>query len=162
MQEMQEKWVRSLGWDDPLEKEMATHPSILAWESHGQRSLAGCNPWGCRVRHDWTDWALVHGSSIFSFLRDFIQFSAVTASIYISNISSQMLPFLQILANICYLWSFLMTGILTSVRLYLTVVLIYISLMISSVEKSLCVYSHLHILFGKMYSLFFDYFLTHF
>ena len=24
-------WVRSLGWEDPLEKEMATHSSILAW-----------------------------------------------------------------------------------------------------------------------------------
>ena len=28
---MQESWVRSLGWEDPLEKEMATHSSILAW-----------------------------------------------------------------------------------------------------------------------------------
>ena len=28
----QKTWVRSLGWDDPLEKEMATHSSILAWE----------------------------------------------------------------------------------------------------------------------------------
>ena len=31
MQEMQEMWVRSLGLEDPLEKEMATHSSILAW-----------------------------------------------------------------------------------------------------------------------------------
>ena len=29
---MQETWVRSLGWEDPLEKEMATHSSTLAWE----------------------------------------------------------------------------------------------------------------------------------
>ena len=29
---MQNTWVRSLGWEDPLEKEMATHSSILAWE----------------------------------------------------------------------------------------------------------------------------------
>ena len=29
---MQETWVRYLGLEDPLEKEMATHPSILAWE----------------------------------------------------------------------------------------------------------------------------------
>ena len=29
---MQETWVRSLGWKDPLEKEMATHSSILAWK----------------------------------------------------------------------------------------------------------------------------------
>ena len=30
---MQETWVRSLGQEDPLEKEMATHSSILAWEN---------------------------------------------------------------------------------------------------------------------------------
>ena len=30
--EMQEMWVRPLGWDDALEKEMATHSSILAWK----------------------------------------------------------------------------------------------------------------------------------
>ena len=29
---MQETWVRFLGWEDPLEKEVATHPSILAWK----------------------------------------------------------------------------------------------------------------------------------
>ena len=29
---MQETWVRFLGWEDPLEKEMATHSSVLAWE----------------------------------------------------------------------------------------------------------------------------------
>ena len=28
---MQETWVQSLGWEDPLEKEMTTHSSILAW-----------------------------------------------------------------------------------------------------------------------------------
>ena len=28
---MWETWVRSLGWEDPLEEGMATHPSILAW-----------------------------------------------------------------------------------------------------------------------------------
>ena len=45
---MQETWVRSLGLEDPLEKEMATHSSILAWKSHGQRNLAGYSPWGCK------------------------------------------------------------------------------------------------------------------
>ena len=29
---MQERWVQSLGWEDPLEREMATHSSFLAWE----------------------------------------------------------------------------------------------------------------------------------
>ena len=32
MQETEEKWVRSLGWEDPLEEEMATYSSILAWK----------------------------------------------------------------------------------------------------------------------------------
>ena len=32
VQEMQETWVQSLGQEDPLEKEMATHSNILAWE----------------------------------------------------------------------------------------------------------------------------------
>ena len=41
---MQETWVQSLGWEDPVEKEMATHSSILAWEIHEQRSLAGYSP----------------------------------------------------------------------------------------------------------------------
>ena len=36
-----------------LEKEMATHPCILARESHGQRGLVGYSPWGHKtVRHD--------------------------------------------------------------------------------------------------------------
>ena len=38
---MQETRVGSLGGEDPLEKEMATHSSILAWKLHGQRSLEG-------------------------------------------------------------------------------------------------------------------------
>ena len=42
----QETWVRSLGREDPLEKEMAPHSSILAGESHGQRSLVGYSPGG--------------------------------------------------------------------------------------------------------------------
>ena len=42
---MQESWVQSLGWEDPLEEGMATHSSILPGESHEQRSL-GYSPWG--------------------------------------------------------------------------------------------------------------------
>jgi len=50
---MQETWVRSLGWDDSLEKEMATHSSILAWkipwtEESGRQQFIGSQ----RVRHD--------------------------------------------------------------------------------------------------------------
>ena len=50
---MQETWVRSLGREDPLEKEMATHSSILAWKilwvKPGRLQSKGSQ----RVRHDW-------------------------------------------------------------------------------------------------------------
>ena len=39
VQKMKEMWVQFLGREDPLEEEMATHSSILARKSHGQRSL---------------------------------------------------------------------------------------------------------------------------
>ena len=42
---MQETWVKPLGQEDPLEKEMATHSVFLSGKSHTQRSLAGYNPW---------------------------------------------------------------------------------------------------------------------
>ena len=52
---VQKAWVQSLGWEDPLEKGMATHSSILAWRIPGQRRLAGYSPWGCqRAGHDLT------------------------------------------------------------------------------------------------------------
>ena len=51
---MQETWVQSLGWEDPLEEGMAIYLSILAWESHGQKSLVGYSSWGCKESdHDW-------------------------------------------------------------------------------------------------------------
>ena len=50
---MRETWVQSLGWEDLLEKEMATHSSILAWripwtEEHGRLQPMGSQ----RVGHD--------------------------------------------------------------------------------------------------------------
>ena len=45
---MQEMQFRSLGREDPLEKGMTTHSSILAWKSSRQRSLAGYSPWSCK------------------------------------------------------------------------------------------------------------------
>ena len=38
--------VWSFGYQDPLEEELATNFSILAWKSHGQRSLLCCGPRG--------------------------------------------------------------------------------------------------------------------
>ena len=53
VQEMEETQVQSLGQEDPLEEEMATHPSILAWriprtEEHGGLQSMGSQ----RVRHN--------------------------------------------------------------------------------------------------------------
>ena len=51
---MQETCVWSLGWEDSLEKGMATPtPVFLPRESHEWKSLAGYNPQGHRVGHDW-------------------------------------------------------------------------------------------------------------
>ena len=50
---MWEPWIRSLGWEDPVEKEMASHSSILAWrvpwtEESGRLQSMGLQ----RIRHD--------------------------------------------------------------------------------------------------------------
>ena len=58
---LQQLWVRSLGQEDALEKEMAYHfsilysvfriqnsPVFLPGEVHGERSLMGYSPWGCK------------------------------------------------------------------------------------------------------------------
>ena len=50
---VQEIWVWSLGREDLLEKEMATHSSMHAWKSHGQRRLVGYSPWGRKKSYDW-------------------------------------------------------------------------------------------------------------
>ena len=61
---MRETWVQSLGWEDPLEKGMATHTSILPWiiprGACGQRSLAGYSPW-CLIESDVT--AIKHSTA---------------------------------------------------------------------------------------------------
>ena len=50
---MQETGVQSLGWEDPLEEEMATHPSILAWRIPRTEEAGGLLSTGSqRVRRD--------------------------------------------------------------------------------------------------------------
>ena len=46
--------VQSLSWEDPLEKEMATHSSILAWEIPWQRGPVGYSP-QCHKESDTTE-----------------------------------------------------------------------------------------------------------
>ena len=52
---VQEARIPSLGGQDPWEKGMATQCSALPGEPHGQKSLAGYSPWGCKesdTRHN--------------------------------------------------------------------------------------------------------------
>ena len=50
---VQETWVRSLGWEDPLEKRTATHCSILSWTIPWTEEPSGLQSMGSkRVRHD--------------------------------------------------------------------------------------------------------------
>ena len=51
---MWENWVRFLGWEDPLEKAMATHSSTLAWKIPWTEKPGRLHPMGSqRVGHDW-------------------------------------------------------------------------------------------------------------
>ena len=52
---MQDTWVQSLGWKNPLEKELETHSSILAWRIPWTRSLVGYSPRGHK-ESDTTKW----------------------------------------------------------------------------------------------------------
>ena len=54
MQEIQETQVQSLSWEDPLEEEMATYCSVLAWRIPWTEEPGGLQSMGLqRVRHDW-------------------------------------------------------------------------------------------------------------
>ena len=72
---MQETWVRFLGWEDRLEKEMAIHSSILAWKIPWTEEAGGLQSMGWqRVGHDWATtharthhrWTNVGGSRLYS------------------------------------------------------------------------------------------------
>ena len=62
---MQETQVRSLLWEDPLEKEMATHSSVLAWRIPGTGEPGGLPSTGSqRVRHDLSDLAAAAAAAL--------------------------------------------------------------------------------------------------
>ena len=45
---MQETWIQYLGWEDPLEKEMATHSNTLVWEVAWTEEPGQDSPWSCK------------------------------------------------------------------------------------------------------------------
>ena len=67
---MQETWVRSLNWEDPLEKTMATHSSILAWRipwTEEPGGLQGYSPWGCKELDMMEQLVSAHAHTLKSF-----------------------------------------------------------------------------------------------
>ena len=93
---MWETWVRSLGREDPLEKEMATHSSILAWRIPWTEEPGGLQSTGSqRVRHDWA--TSLHFTSLHftfhpsakvlkAFLQNFIELTKDDV-IYLNNLT---------------------------------------------------------------------------
>ena len=61
MQETQELWVQSLGWEDPLEKETATHSNILAWKIPWTEEPGGLQSMGSQ---SWTKQQIARGKVI--------------------------------------------------------------------------------------------------
>ena len=65
---MQETWVQSLGWEDPLEKGMATHSSILAWRIPWTEEPDALQSVGSqRVGHEWATYTNIMNISCYSF-----------------------------------------------------------------------------------------------
>ena len=95
---MWETWVWSLGWEDPLEKEMATHSSILPWRIPWTEEPGGLQSMGLqRVGHDW-------GTSTFtlSYLRVMsASFSRWTSGIFPWKFASSS-AFLLRAASFCH------------------------------------------------------------
>ena len=66
VQVMQEMWVWSLGWEDPLEEGMKTYSNILGWRIPWTEEPGGLQSTGLhRVRHNWSELAHTHALSSF-------------------------------------------------------------------------------------------------
>ena len=78
---MWETWVQSLGREGPLEKEMATHSSILAWRPHGRKSLLVYSPRGHK-ESDTTERLNFHYSCIYIYT---YVYTCTYTCVYIKN-----------------------------------------------------------------------------
>ena len=92
-------WVWSLGWEDPLGKEMATHSSILAWRIPWTEEPGGLQSTGSqRVGHDWAtslSFTFIFSSfTIICLVIDFLIYSTWTVCLF-KNIVNQVCPVLD-------------------------------------------------------------------
>ena len=115
-QEVQEIRVRSLGWEDPLEEELATHSSILAWRipiDRGAWRAWGCSSWGCK---EWdTTKATKHSIYIYIY-------------IYIYTLSYSLYMNMYLYVYIIYTY------------MYIKLILTYICILTKSMYKYILLY----------------------
>ena len=96
---MQETWVLSLSWADLLEKEMATHSSVLAWRITWTEESGGLQSMGWqRVRHDWAT------NTLLLYLHTFCAHGKITGSKYKRMVVWEFLPVGLRVVNFPRLW----------------------------------------------------------
>ena len=118
---MQETWVRSLGQEDPLEEEMATQSSMIAWKIPWTEEPDGLQSIGLhRVGHDWRDLASVQTLPSYFFSRySFSGLAILPLILQIWKYNPITLNFSQLRSTSCiwistYFYSFLFSIKLTS------------------------------------------------
>ena len=73
MQKTREMWIWSLDRDDPMEEEMGTYSSILAWRIPWTEEMAGYSPW-CHKESDKTKWLSITTKRRYYLLRTFLSY----------------------------------------------------------------------------------------
>ena len=76
MQEAQETWVRSLGWEIPWGRAQQPTPVFLPGEARGERSLVGYSPWGCKES------GMTEQAFMYPFAETFWEVTAFLQSVY--------------------------------------------------------------------------------
>ena len=98
---MQETWVLSLGWKDPLEKAMATHSSILAWRIPWTEETDGLySPWGCKQLDTTEQYLFVWQYSITYIYHTFFSHSLVNGHLGCFCISA-IINYAEVNTKVC-------------------------------------------------------------
>ena len=104
MQEMKEMWVPFLGWEDPLEENMATHSNILAWEIPWIEEPGGLQSMGLRrVGYNWHNLIInIH--------------SSIESEINVAFLLEHMIPVVRVQVDLHHIW--IMSRLYTQYHIY--------------------------------------------